>query len=1188
MRIAAIALVLVFMLGTLGSTIPSALEEPTIMRNPSSGVDVRVLGATVEYTSSLDESKYKMFSSNHPIFGFNRPQELFVIDGMVNVSATLSITVENLGTNPSGVIDVNVVLLHDEYTYFEISNSTVQMASLAGGAENTVTVNIVPSYAGNHTLQITSTSTVSDDNPGNDVRTQPFTVGYEYFNCDSSTAWTLGSGWQLSTDTSISQGRSCHAGNGQSSNYNNNALASMTTPVMDLSDALANPSRTSGLSFFYTGSTAANDKLTIFGKNPFGAWSEIGSISGTIDSVFTDGANWQTFSVNNKGHNSPLIPVASDLFHSTSQFKFEFTSDASGTDIGFFIDDIVIVYDQKVRSSEYNVSARGISNNGATPGEWGSVSLEIINTGNISELFIPRLEGLPSSWNAYFTRPSGTTLDPLSGLTVLPGTPVAFNIRIQPDPNASIGFQQMSVRIASSQYPDVYTLLPVQFLVKADRIPVITPPPVRPSCPPSHTCTFEVGLSNEGGATDVFDLSMDMSSIPNEWAVGLAWTQMSSVLIRPNETVPALFTMTVPADAAPDTVVEFDLTLQAQNDTSRLDVKTISISASMVSEASVALTNTDSTTKQYVEAGSQVVLKYTIWNNATRQDIFTMRAEVVNEGTWTVHQPTRPDAVLNPGKSTTFEVVIDVPENAQADDRGPVITPVIESKRSLMEIEGEPYDGLRVMTTHDVQLTTISSPTKLTPGVPNEIIVRIINNGNGATNVNVAPEDLPSTWDWWLSIDGENLSEPVPLSVSYDLEHEKDISMWILLPMTESAGELHTITLGAHHEGEGQDIHPDDNWVELVVSTDSIRIPSIELKDQSNSTMAGGSMFALASLLNTGNAVENRLSVEATVSSSPPLPGLLAFFTVEGGDRAVASEVPLLVPAGRSLDLRLDVLIPDDAPLNTRFVLRFDILGAVDENDLPKPMTVEALVMLNQQRSITLEPGLMQAGAIPHGTSGMVQINQTSTSTMNENTVVTLSGEEGWQITCDKRLVNESGVVIEFSSGHITPQSNQLRCEVLKMTGPLQGELSIESTTVDGFLRTTDVLNITFEAPPAEETMSSTTLIGGGIGALLFIAGLMFVLRGRAKDEDVPESTEMRQEAAPHGPPVTENTSEKAVPAVENAVPLQAGPPASSGPPVSTAPPTTAGPPLPEGGLPAGWTQEQWAYYGQQYLDGTL
>ena len=87
----------------------------------------------------------------------------------------------------------------------------------------------------------------------------------------------------------------------------------------------------------------------------------------------------------------------------------------------------------------------------------------------------------------------------------------------------------MNIRITSSQYFDVYTDLPVQFLVKADRIPVITPPSIRPSCPPSYTCTFEVGLSNEGGATDVFDLSTDMSSIPNEWSVGLAWTQTSSL-----------------------------------------------------------------------------------------------------------------------------------------------------------------------------------------------------------------------------------------------------------------------------------------------------------------------------------------------------------------------------------------------------------------------------------------------------------------------------------------------------------------------------------------------------------------------------------------------------------------------------------------------------------------------------------
>ena len=145
---------------------------------------------------------------------------------------------------------------------------------------------------------------------------------------------------------------------------------------------------------------------------------------------------------------------------------------------------------RKVRQNEYAVSAQGISTTGATPGEWGSVTLEIVNTGNISDSFIPTLEGLPASWNAYYSRPSGTSFDPLGGLIALPGSPAAFSIQIQPDENASIGFQQMSVNISSSQYPEVYTVLPIQFLVKADRIPVIVPPSVRPSCPPSYTCTL--------------------------------------------------------------------------------------------------------------------------------------------------------------------------------------------------------------------------------------------------------------------------------------------------------------------------------------------------------------------------------------------------------------------------------------------------------------------------------------------------------------------------------------------------------------------------------------------------------------------------------------------------------------------------------------------------------------------------
>ena len=1183
MRFRSVVLALLFLFGTLAASGPTALtDKNSAMPSPSNptGVDVRVVNATVAYTNFADESLYKMFSSNHPVSGFDRPAELFVIDAMVNTSATLTITVENVGSNPSGVIDINVRLLHNDYTYFELANTTLQMANLAGGGSNTVEVDITPSYAGNHTLAMTATSTISDDNPNNDLKNQPFTVGHTYFNCDSSAQWTLGSGWIFSQDvfTYMSQSSSCHAGNGQFSNYNNNQIAVMTTPVMDMSDAFQNPSRTNGLSFFYTGSTAANDKLTIYGKNTFGAWVEVGSITGTVDAVFTDGGTWQTFSVVNKGHASPLIPVEDGLFHGNSQFKFEFTSDASGTDVGFFIDEIVFVYEQKVRPQEYKVSAQGVSTNGATPGEWGSISLQIENTGNISEVFIPTLVGLPTGWNAYYTRPSGTSFDPMGGLLALPGTPAGFTIKIQPDANASIGFQQMSVNITSQQYPDVYTVLPVQFLVKADRIPVIHPPPVRPSCPPSYTCTFEVGLSNQGGATDVFDLQMDMSTIPSDWSINLAWTQTSSVLIRPNETIQAMFTMTVPADEAPDTVVEFDLTLQAQNDSTRSDSKAIGVSASMLSDASVSMNDAPQNGKIFAEAGTQVVLKYTIWNNASRQDIFSMRVDVENEGSWTVHQPTRPDAVLNSGTSTTFEVAIDLPITAQADDRGPTITPIIESKRSLMIIEGESFDGLRVTASYDVGIELIASPSRLTPGIANEVELLLVNHGNGPTEAQIELQNAPTTWTWWLSIDNENITGSIPLSVSYDLEHEENVSLWILLPMTEAAGELHTLSIVAVHNNNEQDIDEEDNSVEVVMSTASVRIPSLELLQQSDSAMAGQTIMAEAVIRNDGNAVENRLSAIARLSSVPPLPGMIAFFSIEGADQPLASEVALIVPAAGQQRLQLEVLIPDDAPLNTRFVLEFEILGVVDDEKLPVDMMVQALVMLNQQRGFDSSAGLMQAGDVPHGTSAAVQVNLSSTSTMNEQLRIQLSGEDGWQTSCNKMLVNASGWLVDFSPGHINQQTMELQCEVLRLSGPSRGTITITTATVDGTMTREHSVSLVFSDPPADESLSSIVLISGGLGGLVFLAAVLFLLRGRPRHDADDEMAPIVQA----GPPVSTLQSDKDDPDLVESE--QTAEPEV----VSTSTGPTAGPPLPETGLPPGWTEEQWQYYGQQYLDGTL
>ncbi|MGA0240842.1 MAG: hypothetical protein ACO3L7_05830, partial [Poseidonia sp.] len=674
--------------------------------------------------------------------------------------------------------------------------------------------------------------------------------------------------------------------------------------------------------------------------------------------------------------------------------------------------------------------------------------------------------------------------------------------------------------------------------------------------------------------TDVFDIVIDTTNIPSTWTVALAWTQPSSVQIRPGEIVTTLFTMAIPQGVAPDTVSSFDMRVQAQNDSTRFDLESIEVSASMTSVAAVDMVESLKTNRMMVDAGDEITIQYRIWNNATRQDIFSMRVEVEEAGMWVVEQPTRPNAVLNAGTTTTFDVLVRVPSTAQADDRGPKITPVIESQRSNMVIEGTEFDGLRVTTSHDLALELIEQPTKLNPGIPTEVQLRLENQGNGPATASIMPRDLPATWSWWLSVDGVNQSEPFELSVSYDLDHVRDLSLWLMLPMTESAGELHTVSIVATLDGEGVDIAPENNRVEFVAPTGAVRVPTLDLGNQSSSAIAGGVVYAEAHLTNTGNALEDRLSVTASVTSSPPVSGLVVFFTIDGGDRVVGSSNELNIPPGATNRLRLEILVPEDAPLNTRFVLRFDVEGAVDEAGLPLPMIGEAMVMLDQRRSMEASVVLANQETVPHGTAARIWVNHTSTSTFTESFVLKAAHEKGWQVTCDKRLVNATGTTYDLAPGHVTPQAKQHLCEILRLNGALDGNVTFSISSLDGILQHGDSIAISFEAPPEPEGLSNAVLVSGGVGlgVLVLLSALLLGRRGR---DEVDKTFDIVSESSVSGPPVSQPVAEEPERQVEP-IPVEA----------QTIP--NQGPPLPETGLPEGWTMEQWAYYGQQYLDGTL
>ena len=68
MKSAATVLALLVLLGGWANTAPVVLEDAVVMNNPSNptGVDVRVVSASVDYTNAADEQKYKSSHQTTP------------------------------------------------------------------------------------------------------------------------------------------------------------------------------------------------------------------------------------------------------------------------------------------------------------------------------------------------------------------------------------------------------------------------------------------------------------------------------------------------------------------------------------------------------------------------------------------------------------------------------------------------------------------------------------------------------------------------------------------------------------------------------------------------------------------------------------------------------------------------------------------------------------------------------------------------------------------------------------------------------------------------------------------------------------------------------------------------------------------------------------------------------------------
>lgn len=1095
----------------------------------ANNIDLYVEQISMNYPDPANESLYKMFSSNHPIANFDRPANLYVTDGVVGVESEINVSIGNIGTSVSGSVDVQILILHNEYKRFELLNTTVASNPIQPSSSQFILVRWTPYYSGNHTIIASVTNTIGDDDNANNQLSRHLTVARIYDNCVDISQWSVSGEWSTSSDAFVSQSSAFHMGNGQFSSYSPLQTSTLTSPVLNLADDLINHNAAIGYSFFYTGGIGSGDEMKGYVKDSNGVWIEMFTMQGVVDNNLIDGISWQTFSATYNGRSSPLIPLDSSHFHETTQLRFSFTSDSIGEDIGIWMDELVLIYDQAAKEREYSVNLLGKSILGGLAGEWSTTRLEITNTGNVSEEYTPFVEGLPDDWNHYFSYPSGVSVTG-NGIEILPGETKEFDIKVKTNSNSTQGNYPINVRVNSNTHEGVNASVNTTIKILPSRLPEIQVPEVSPRCNPGTNCDFLVQVNNIGEASDVFTVSVEDKVIPNGWSIDLAWDQPSSILVRPNQPNSVKFTAAIPADAEPDVTAEIWLTAISQNDTTKFDREAISISAAMVSNASVALSESIGSVVT-IDAGGFADVEFQIWNNASRIDVFSPQFNFNEVTGWNLELLSSPNIAINPGQSSTYTVRIFAPENAQANDVGPQITPMALSQRSGEIISGEIWQGAVVNTKNDLSITAVSTPLSLSPGVPTLVTVEVANNGNGNDIACISLPNTPATWEWWALVDQQNVTQGIPLSVSYDLENVKLVDIWIYLPPLEAPGEFHEIVIEVQPKN-GSDLLQIDNLISFESVTQTVRNPRLDSTFEDKTVATDTTHIFNATAWNIGNAADTKIRARLVIETSPSTDEVSGFLSTEDGVVKPAGEwINLYLGPTEYKNIGAQLIISENCSLNTIVSISIQLEGGSDENNMPILDTATSVLIVAERRNVNVENIKTSVLDIPTSKNSILWVNISSTSTQSEILEMEANVPSGWGLICSEQPAHIELIRIELAQGHVTEQRYNLRCEVMRENGLLAGNVEIFLNSSDDKIKYVLTQEIAWKTSDSNSGFSPGMISLSLVIIVVLILIMLFVRKYRDSSDYLTEEEERETSIVTlSGPPAS----------------LITGPPASS------------------------------------------
>ena len=224
-----------------------------------------------------------------------------------------------------------------------------------------------------------------------------------------------------------------------------------------------------------------------------------------------------------------------------------------------------------------------------------------------------------------------------------------------------------------------------------------------------------------------------------------------------------------------------------------------------------------------INPGDSDIVVFTVFNNASVQDIFETNVVFDGASNWEISEITPATLYLNSGDSGTFSARLTAPVTAQVGDDCPGYLASIISQRSGEIFASNIVDNFEISQVNNVAIELLESPENLVPGSENIISVELNNLGNGPVPVDLSINGIPDAWNTSFMLEDEIISDNILLGEISELSSTKMIDIVINVPSGTDHSLIFEIDIIAMPSMYGDDVDISDNSVSLNLFTIIVR-----------------------------------------------------------------------------------------------------------------------------------------------------------------------------------------------------------------------------------------------------------------------------------------------------------------------------------------------------------------------------